>query len=209
MTSFTMEYGMHIFIDTPKVEPSARRSEPDLASRTVPEPSMSRWRAGSARRSKIFSAGAGMTRSTETVASLAAMGSLAILFKFWTPKDKFAMTEGRTLAEQGVASPRHPAGEIFMAWLPYILLVIIVLVWGYNQTFLRGVSKVINWPGLHNAVEIVPPVSKIPGPYAAAYRFDWLSASGTARVLSRGGCRVPAEGTASFTPLCREESETR
>jgi len=120
---------------------------------------------------------------TDILASLAAMGSLAILFKFWTPKDKFAMTEGRTLAEQGVASPRHPAGEIFMAWLPYILLVIIVLVWGYNQTFLRGVSKVINWPGLHNAVEIVPPVSKIPGPYAAAYRFDWLSASGTACLI--------------------------
>ena len=70
-----------------------------------------------------------------------------------------------------------------MAWLPYILLVIIVLVWGYNQTSLRSVSKVINWPGLHNAVEIVPPVAKAPGPYAATYRFDWLSASGTACLI--------------------------
>ena len=82
-----------------------------------------------------------------------------------------------------MASPVHPAGEIFMAWLPYIPLVITVLIWGYTQTFLRGVSKVINWPGLHNAVEIVPPVSKIPGPYAAPYRFDWLSASGTACLI--------------------------
>ena len=70
------------------------------------------------------------------------------------------MAEGKSLAEQ-VAPPRHPAGEVFMAWMPYILLVIIVLVWGYNQTALRSVSKVINWPGLHNAVEIVPPVSKL------------------------------------------------
>ncbi len=36
---------------------------------------------------------------------------------------------------------------------------------------------------LHNAVEIVPPVSKAPGPYAATYRFDWLSASGTACLI--------------------------
>jgi L-lactate permease len=93
------------------------------------------------------------------------------------------MADGKSLAEQGVAPTRHPAGEVFMAWLPYILLVVIVLVWGYNQTALRAVSKVINWPGLHNAVEIVPPVSKIPGPYAATYRFDWLSASGTACLI--------------------------
>jgi L-lactate transport len=119
---------------------------------------------------------------TDILASLAAMGSLALLFKVWKPSDRFAMADGKSVAEQ-VAPPRHPAGEVLMAWMPYILLVIMVLVWGYNQTFLRGVSKVINWPGLHNAVEIVPPVSKAPGPYAAPYRFDWLSASGTACLI--------------------------
>jgi L-lactate transport len=119
---------------------------------------------------------------TDILASLAAMACLAMLFKVWKPKDRFAMAEGKSLAEQ-VTPPSHPAGEIFMAWLPYILLVIIVLVWGYNQTALRSVSKIINWPGLHNAVEIVPPVAKAPGPYAATYRFDWLSASGTACLI--------------------------
>jgi lactate permease len=120
---------------------------------------------------------------TDILASLTAMACLAMLFKVWKPKDKFAMAEGKSLAEQSVAPIRHPAGVVFMAWLPYILLVIIVLVWGYNQTALRSVSKVIAWPGLHNAVEIVPPVSKAPGPYAATYRFDWLSASGTACLI--------------------------
>ncbi len=71
-----------------------------------------------------------------------------------------------------------------MAWLPYILLVIIVLVWGYNQTALRGVSKVTeSGPACTTRVEIVSPVSKAPGPYAATYRFDWLSASGTACLI--------------------------
>jgi lactate permease len=110
------------------------------------------------------------------------MGCLAALFKVWKPKDRFAMADGKSLAEQ-MAPPRHPAGEVIMAWMPYILLVIIVLVWGYNQTFLRGVSKVFGWPGLHNIVQIVPPVAAKAGPYAALYRFDWLSASGTACLI--------------------------
>src|ERR1700730_12311679 len=119
---------------------------------------------------------------TDILASLTAMACLAMLFKVWKPKDRFAMAEGKSLEEQ-VAPPSHPAGEVLMAWMPYILLVIIVLVWGYNQTFLRGVSKVFAWPGLHNLVQIVPPVAQKPGPYAAMYRFDWLSASGTACLI--------------------------
>src|SRR5689334_19264950 len=75
ITSLTIEYGSPIFIDMPKVEPSARRCDPALASRTVPEPSMSGWRAGSASRSKIDSGGAGITRSTETTSVLAPMGA--------------------------------------------------------------------------------------------------------------------------------------
>ena len=119
---------------------------------------------------------------TDILASLTAMACLALLFKVWKPADKFSMSEFKSAHGQS-APPRHPAGEVFMAWLPYILLVIVVLIWGYNQNFLRGVSKVFNWPGLHNAVQIVPPVAKTPGPYAAPYRFDWLSASGTACLI--------------------------
>lgn len=119
---------------------------------------------------------------TDILASLTAMACLALLFKVWKPADKFSMSEFKSAHEQA-APPHHPAGEVFMAWLPYILLVVVVLIWGYNQTFLRGVSKVFNWPGLHNAVQIVPPVAKTPGPYAAPYRFDWLSASGTACLI--------------------------
>src|ERR1051326_3304054 len=68
---------------------------------------------------------------TDILASLTAMACLALLFKVWKPKDQFAMAEGRSLAEQGMAPRRHPAGQVLMAWMPYILLVIIVLVWGY------------------------------------------------------------------------------
>src|SRR6185369_6287002 len=49
---------------------------------------------------------------TDILASLTAMACLALLFKVWKPKDQFAMSEGKSLAEQNVAAVRHPAGEI-------------------------------------------------------------------------------------------------
>src|SRR5689334_4551422 len=51
---------------------------------------------------------------TDILASLAAMASLALLFKVWKPRDRFAMAEGKSLAEQNIALVRHPAGEVFM-----------------------------------------------------------------------------------------------
>jgi L-lactate transport len=61
----------------------------------------------------------------------------------------------------------HNSREVAMAWAPYGLLVIFVLLWGYHplQTRLDSLSLVFHWPGL---------------PTAQPYKFSWLSASGTA-----------------------------
>src|ERR1019366_6173524 len=42
----------------------------------------------------------------------------------------------------------------------------------------------VNWPGLHNLVQRMPPVVARPAPYAAVYNFTWLSASGTACLIA-------------------------
>jgi lactate permease len=39
-------------------------------------------------------------------------------------------------------------------------------------------------PGLHNLITRIPPVTATPSPYAAAFTFNWLSASGTACMLA-------------------------
>jgi L-lactate permease len=59
--------------------------------------------------------------------------------------------------------------------------VIFVLLWGYLpfQAKLNRVSMIFNWPSLHNAIQIMPPVAAKPAGYAAVFRFNWLSASGT------------------------------
>ena len=73
-----------------------------------------------------------------------------------------------------------------MAWAPYMLLVVFVLLWGYKpvQVMLNGVTRSFPWPGLHNVILRVPPVVAKPAPYAAAYTFNWLSAPGTACLIA-------------------------
>src|SRR3990172_438380 len=78
-TSLTIEYGMPSFIDIPNLDPRERRWEPSFASRTVPDPSMSWCRDGSARRSKIADAGAGMRRSTVATSFVSVMSSTVLL----------------------------------------------------------------------------------------------------------------------------------
>src|SRR5207248_7716708 len=55
------------------------------------------------------------------------------------------------------------------------------LLWGYPpfQAILNKQTISFGWPSLHNVVHIMPPVAAKPTPYAAGYRFNWLSASGT------------------------------
>jgi lactate permease len=97
---------------------------------------------------------------------------------------------------------RHSAGELMMAWSPYLLLVVFVLLWGnadiklainrWTDSLLPGwvpafpapkTTGQLNrlmWPGLHNMITQMPPVTRQPAPYAALYELNWLSASGTA-----------------------------
>jgi lactate permease len=119
---------------------------------------------------------------TDIISSLTAIVGLVVLFKLWKPKDVFHL-EGT----QKTAPPkRHPFGEVILAWSPYLLLVLFVLLWGQEaiRNQLNTVTKLIQWPMLHNIVERVPPVVGKASPYAAVFNFNWLSAAGTACLLS-------------------------
>ena len=128
---------------------------------------------------------------TDILASLTAIVALVVLFKVWHPKDKY----GDDSAPMTVK--HHSAGELISAWGPYLLLVIFVLLWGYPpiQKKLNTFDLTFGWPGLHNAIQIMPPVRVKPSPYAAMYRFNWLSASGTsclfAALLSAVWVKMP------------------
>jgi lactate permease len=118
---------------------------------------------------------------TDILSSLAAIGSLVFLFLVWKPKDTFDL-DGH--AEAGKAPKRHCATELLLAWGPYAILVIFVLLWGVYKAELNAVSLVFRWPGLHQQIHQVPPVVAKATPYGAIYRFEWLAASGTACFLA-------------------------
>jgi lactate permease len=116
---------------------------------------------------------------TDILSSLAAIASLVVLFLLWKPKDTFQLGGDSAAAS---APRRHSAGELLLAWGPYALLVIFVLLWGWEpvRKQLNSVNVQFAWPGLHNLIQRIPPVVPKPAPYAATYNFNWLAASGTA-----------------------------
>jgi L-lactate transport len=104
------------------------------------------------------------------LAAIAAMCALLLLLRFWTPPGDEARTPSR-----------HTPGEVFLAWSPYLMLVVFVLIWGNatSKVFLDKVTVIFPWPGLHNLVVRMPPIAAKPAPYGALYTFNLLSASGT------------------------------
>jgi lactate permease len=131
---------------------------------------------------------------TDIMSSLTCIVVMVLVLKFWKPKTIMRLEGDKPVT---VAMQRHSPSAIFMAWMPYLLLVVFVLLWGEAE-----IKAAINawtdsllpaWipqhatlpnrllvPGLHNMITQVPPVVAKPGPYAALYELNWLSASGTA-----------------------------
>lgn len=125
---------------------------------------------------------------TDILSSIGAMAALVALLHFWQPRrlESFeTVTIDQTVtgvrAPKQPAAPSHTARELWTAWLPYALLVMFVLAWGYAPflAILNKVSVSFTWPALHNRILRMPPISATPAPYAAVYTFNWLSASGT------------------------------
>jgi len=130
---------------------------------------------------------------TDILSSIGAMGALVLLLRFWEPRHTEeheretdeAMkkpSDELPLRQHDVRSgPHYSKREIWLAWMPYGLLVVFVLAWGYPgfAAVLNRVSISFPWPGLHNEILRMPPVVKAPAEYAAMFNFNWLSASGT------------------------------
>jgi L-lactate transport len=107
---------------------------------------------------------------TDILGSMAAVLSLIALLRVWVPPGTIKQKR------------EYRVQEIAAAWSPYLLLVILILLWsvGPVSTALSHASLVFAWPGLHNIVERIPPAVAKAGPYAAIYRFRFLAEAGTA-----------------------------
>jgi lactate permease len=138
---------------------------------------------------------------TDILSSLTCIVVMVAVLKLWKPKNIMRLEGDKPVS---LTMNRHSGGEIFMAWMPYLLLVVFVLIWG-EQEIKPQINALGNSllpsslptvpgtglladrlmvPGLHNLITRIPPVVAAPAPYAALYELNWLSASGTACLLA-------------------------
>ena len=116
----------------------------------------------------------------DVVAGIGSIICLIFLLKFWKPKNiwRFPNEPAPTIN----TDIRYSTGQIIRAWSPFIILTIMIIAWG-----MKPIKEVFNatgqvqfefW-GLHNVISdqngsLLPHL----------YKFNYLSASGTAILLS-------------------------
>lgn len=143
----------------------------------------------------------------DITAAIASLVSLTLLFKVWQPKHIFRFenqVDGKnqmgdnTSVSAPLPTTHYSPAQIIKAWMPFVILTAIVSLWSikpFKDLFVKGkdghpdgalVDMVmsINVPYLHNAVQKLPPVVTKITDYAAIYKFDWFSATGTAIMLA-------------------------
>ena len=124
----------------------------------------------------------------DVVAAMVSMACTAAFLRVWHPREIWlSVTREGTAVPAAVAERHrvrhsHARAQVFRAWLPWIILSVVVFAWGLPQTkaFLDSIS-ILRFPieGLHNMVQRVPPVVHAPAPEAAVYTLNWLSATGS------------------------------
>ncbi|MCC7499847.1 MAG: lactate permease LctP family transporter [Bryobacterales bacterium] len=115
---------------------------------------------------------------TDILSSLAAIASLLVLIRIWKPAQTEVIEPHKTA--------HHPPRVVLGAWMPYLMLIVFVLLWATPavKATLNSYTIPIAWPGLHDAVLQMPPVTQTATVYHAIYRLDWLAAAGTACALA-------------------------
>ncbi len=115
-------------------------------------------------------------------AAVVSMAALVLFLLKWRPKTILASEGSTGEAAAPKALPRHRAGDLLRAWLPWIVLSVFVFLWGIPQVkaFLDGLSVVrFPVPGLDGLVYRVPPVVAKETAESAVFTFNWLTFTGT------------------------------
>jgi lactate permease len=125
----------------------------------------------------------------DIVAAISCIVALYAFLKVWQPRNIWRFPEERDTPH--VVHKSHGFGAAFLAWMPWLVLSVLVFIWGYVpvKTWMNTVAGGIfapSWevPFLHNLVNKAPPVAKAVSAEAAKYTFNYLSATGTGLLLS-------------------------
>jgi len=128
----------------------------------------------------------------DIASSIVCIIALGAFLKVWKPKNSWHFPDEKP-STCGVTKCEYSMGQVLRAWMPYIILAFMVLLWGLEPVKKALDSIVlfkIEWPALHNLVIKTAPVVAKDAPYAAVFNLNLLSAAGTA-ILFSGLLAVP------------------
>jgi lactate permease len=120
----------------------------------------------------------------DIVSAAVSMIALVVLMRFWKPKEELV---NATTASPAASTASVATGPAWKAWLPWIFLTGFVFCWG-----IKPVKDQLNaWyapqipvPGLHLAIQKMPPVAPVPTLEKTIFNLNLLSATGTALLLA-------------------------
>ncbi len=96
------------------------------------------------------------------------------------------------MVDQDLTRKKYSAGQVIRAWMPFLFLTATVTLWSippFKALFAKG-GALADWvfsvpvPLLNALVERMPPVVNSATPYPAIFKFDIISATGTAILLA-------------------------
>jgi lactate permease len=120
------------------------------------------------------------------VAAASTIAVLVVLLRFWQPKRTLNVdledVTGQVRFQHG-----HSSATIFKAWLPWIVLSLVVFLWGMPSiSAWMDARTTVKFAviGLHNVIQRVPPVVAALASEAAVFNLNWLTATGTGILLA-------------------------
>lgn len=129
----------------------------------------------------------------DIISSLVSLVCLTTFLRVWQPKRIFRFNDvGASVTDQTLARQNYTAKQVVRAWMPFIFLTATVTIWSippFKALFAKG-GALQDWvfnfsvPLLDKLVAKMPPVVSEGMPYAAVYKLDWLSATGTAIMVA-------------------------
>jgi lactate permease len=127
-------------------------------------------------------------------ASLISMACLIGFLQVWQPKELWLSPKLRSRDDSAGAMPPAPPAtakptnsEVWIALLPWIIVCVILLLWG-TDWFKAQVNPWAIWsyqvPDLHNMINKVAPVVSTPTRESAVFAFTWLSYTGSGMLIA-------------------------
>ncbi|MCX6144081.1 MAG: L-lactate permease [Ignavibacteriales bacterium] len=123
----------------------------------------------------------------DIASSSVSMAALVLLLRFWHPRTVWRFdSDGSQTAQKH----KHTRSELWNAWTPWILLSLLVFIWGLPEVkvFLDGIgsftSLKVHVPALDKAVFRNVPIVPAPKAEDAVFVFNWLSATGTSLLVA-------------------------